>query len=503
MPRKLNHALSKYALLEELNRVKEDLERAIESVLGEPTVQLPAHLSKMTDEEPSESGASNLRPEQIPDSDTSKLDPVFKRQLDDLLSRLEANHIPMKVYEAVRSSERQGYEYSIGRTTQLDRAPVTYAKPGSSPHLYGLAVDFVIDMDNLPEHLRGKVDGPWDGLLPPKDSKSQSTYDLNKPEVANYWKMLGELATASGLVWGGSWNFKDWGHVELKDWRDYLKSKETRVAEQPSKLTPRASRHLRALRKDALQVSVEPYQSDVSEAMKQIESKNSNYFSYTDLSGKTIQVKRVVLEAGDPGHFGMVRSDQPDTIFLSLDKIRNAVGAEKDPQKIQAILIEVLSHEMGHFKDNLQGGEGPAEAEAHKITQQFAGPEDWAVSILCEAASDLEKVGLFTDAALVDDLLKQSYVPSIVNPQDLAQSILRLVYHFAQKVKADNQGHYIDSIRSRLMTLSLLELTNKKKNPGAGIGAMLSILKNLLGGQTPEAIQQTMQIVFNGLEQMK
>lgn len=125
------------------------------------------------------------------------------------------------------------------------------------------------------------------------------------------------------------------------------------------------------------------------------------------------------------------------------------------------------------------------------------------MSILCEAASDLEKVGLFTDAALVDDLLKQSYVPSIVNPQDLAQSILRLVYHFAQKVKADNQGHYIDSIRSRLMTLSLLELTNKKKNPGAGIGAMLSILKNLLGGQTPEAIQQTMQIVFNGLEQMK
>ena len=77
------------------------------------------------------------------DADLSKLHPVMRKKVEDLLDDLKKADVPMKVFEAFRPPERQAFLYAKGRTEPGGK--VTNAEPWESFHQYGLAVDMVID----------------------------------------------------------------------------------------------------------------------------------------------------------------------------------------------------------------------------------------------------------------------------------------------------------------------------------------------------------------------
>lgn len=100
------------------------------------------------------------------------------------------------VTETLRSFERSDQLYAQGRTAP--GSIVTNSKGGQSYHNYGLALDFVNQINGVPKYA---VDPNW--MI-----------------VVNVFK-------SHGFTWGGDFqNFKDTPHLELRpgniDWRDLL-----------------------------------------------------------------------------------------------------------------------------------------------------------------------------------------------------------------------------------------------------------------------------------------
>src|SRR5687767_3221027 len=87
--------------------------------------------------------SNNLR-----DTDLSHLHPRVRGAAQQVAQRLQDNNDPFEIFEAFRTPQRQAYLYAQGRTRPGDI--VTRAKPWSSYHQYGLAVDFVL-----------KIGGQW------------------------------------------------------------------------------------------------------------------------------------------------------------------------------------------------------------------------------------------------------------------------------------------------------------------------------------------------------
>lgn len=123
--------------------------------------------------------------------DTDLLYPPFLAKLQALLDEALSHKRAYWVIEGHRSYERSDELYAQGRSKP---GPiVTNAKAGQSAHNFGLAADLVLD---------GYMDRA--GLQP---DFRPSSYDL-----------LGELCPKHGLVWGGSWVFKDRPHVQMPGW---------------------------------------------------------------------------------------------------------------------------------------------------------------------------------------------------------------------------------------------------------------------------------------------
>lgn len=114
----------------------------------------------------------------------------FKQFIEDAEEGL---NITLRISQALRTMEEQQSLYDLGRTKS--GSIVTNAKPGSSYHNYGLAVDLVVMVD-------GKLD--WN-------------YDMGK---------LVTYAIKHGIAWGGNWKkFKDKPHFEKTfgiNWKDML-----------------------------------------------------------------------------------------------------------------------------------------------------------------------------------------------------------------------------------------------------------------------------------------
>jgi peptidoglycan L-alanyl-D-glutamate endopeptidase CwlK len=124
--------------------------------------------------------------------DTDLLYPPFLVKVQAVLDELLAAGVSYWVVEGFRTYDRSRELFAQGRT-----APgpiVTRAGPGMSAHNFGLAVDLVRD---------GYVDRA--GLQP---DYRPSSYDALGPVVAKH-----------GLVWGGTWQFKDLPHVQ---WPDFI-----------------------------------------------------------------------------------------------------------------------------------------------------------------------------------------------------------------------------------------------------------------------------------------
>jgi peptidoglycan L-alanyl-D-glutamate endopeptidase CwlK len=118
------------------------------------------------------------------DRDWSKLDPRFMQTVLQLFDQLKARGYNLVLLEGYRSPERQDMLANLG-------THVTNARGLQSRHQLGLAADIAFMKD-------GRL------VISERDPWAFAAYQA-----------LGEEAEALGLVWGGRWTFKDYGHVEM------------------------------------------------------------------------------------------------------------------------------------------------------------------------------------------------------------------------------------------------------------------------------------------------
>lgn len=117
------------------------------------------------------------------DRDWTKLKPDFARLALLAFARAEARGYPFALLEGYRSPERQD---------ALADAPVhvTNARAFQSKHQYGLALD----------------------AAPLKNGRL--VISERDPWAMEAYQVLGEEAERAGLIWGGRWKLKDFGHIE-------------------------------------------------------------------------------------------------------------------------------------------------------------------------------------------------------------------------------------------------------------------------------------------------
>ena len=114
-----------------------------------------------------------------------RLDPDLQQRVLAIYRVLAQEHgIRMVLVQGYRSPERQEELYREGK--------VTRAAAWQSCHQYGLALD----------------------SAPMRDGKLQ--WDMEDPWTRRAYFLYGELAQEAGLVWGGSWSWGDFGHVEVR-----------------------------------------------------------------------------------------------------------------------------------------------------------------------------------------------------------------------------------------------------------------------------------------------
>lgn len=120
------------------------------------------------------------------DRNWNRLDPVFMQRALLAFARVEARGYQMALLEGYRSPERQDSLASIGPN-------VTRARAYQSQHQYGLALDAAPVMN-------GRL------VISERDPWAMQAYQV-----------FGEEAEKAGLVWGGRWTFRDYGHIESSD----------------------------------------------------------------------------------------------------------------------------------------------------------------------------------------------------------------------------------------------------------------------------------------------
>lgn len=114
------------------------------------------------------------------------LDPDFRHRLLMVYKIMKDKHgYDMALLEGYRSPERQAKLAALGSS-------VTQAKANQSYHQHGLAADNAF-------YRSGKL------VISEKDSWAMEGY-----------RLYGETAESLGLVWGGRWSFRDYGHVEYR-----------------------------------------------------------------------------------------------------------------------------------------------------------------------------------------------------------------------------------------------------------------------------------------------
>lgn len=131
--------------------------------------------------------------------DKNLLYPPFALLLAEFELRLAEAGLPFRLFEGLRTWDKQDELYWQGRTKPGAR--VTNARGGDSWHNYGLAADYVLD--GQPE--KPGLQWSWETRA---DFDHSGTSD---------WRQMGELAESIGLEWGGRWRrFPDLPHVEKR-----------------------------------------------------------------------------------------------------------------------------------------------------------------------------------------------------------------------------------------------------------------------------------------------
>lgn len=124
--------------------------------------------------------------------DTKLIQPKFLASCEELIKACKARGVEYWAISGYRDPKEQEALYAIGRTTELTRKPVTNAKPYTSAHNYGLAIDFALDKDQTKAGL-------------------QPSWEIKDYEV------LAEEARKLGLMPGMDFKtFKEGPHVQVK-----------------------------------------------------------------------------------------------------------------------------------------------------------------------------------------------------------------------------------------------------------------------------------------------
>lgn len=113
------------------------------------------------------------------------LAPRFRLAVEFILADVRRAGWACRVYESLRTNERQEYLYGFGREYDDGRGPVTKVPTADRGwHYYGLAVDIVQDDAS-----------PW---VAPQ----------------GFWQAIGAAAERHGCAWGGRWPMVDLPHVQ-------------------------------------------------------------------------------------------------------------------------------------------------------------------------------------------------------------------------------------------------------------------------------------------------
>lgn len=125
-------------------------------------------------------------PTEVPrQSSLEHLAPQFRVAVVFILEEVRAAGWKVRVFESLRTNERQQYLYGFGREYDDGRGPVTKAPTADRGwHFFGLAVDIVEDDET-----------PW-----------------KAPQA--FWQALGAAAERHGCTWGGRWKALDLPHIQ-------------------------------------------------------------------------------------------------------------------------------------------------------------------------------------------------------------------------------------------------------------------------------------------------
>lgn len=128
------------------------------------------------------------------------LDPRMQQQAHTFIGRCAGAGIELLITCTLRSLDEQKQLYAQGRTDPGHI--VTNAKPGSSAHNYGLAMD----------------------VVPLINGKPLWTFDVKNPGPV--WGRVGELGQSAGLEWFGAPDspFVEGCHFQIHGWRDLIKA---------------------------------------------------------------------------------------------------------------------------------------------------------------------------------------------------------------------------------------------------------------------------------------
>lgn len=228
-------------------------------------------------------------------------------------------------------------------------------------------------------------------------------------------------------------------------------------------------------------VVIEPYEPLIAKAIELIQKKEPGYFQ---------GISKIVVEPTDTGHFGRVESDKPDIIFISIGRLRNALAATNEESQILEAAL-TLAHEMGHLKSQFQGGEAPAESEEARMAKVLTS------NLRLKYRAARYDLGLKSHPDIL--VIAQG---EYISPYEIANAILTIINYFANKVKPEKKREYINRILGKLQVIDPIDLSRKPKNPNAGIGASMSLIKNLLSGLPYPITLQALNIVYQGLSKI-
>lgn len=151
------------------------------------------------------------------DVDRSHLHPVFRAKLTDLDAALAAAGLPLQVFEAGRSPQRQQELFAQGRVSGCGTfgKHVTNAKPFQSFHQFGLAADYVFQV-NGQWTWDEPTPGAWERYTAICAQVGLRTLSFERPHVE--FPVSLQLLQIGKYPPGGDQTWIDWLDAQVESW---------------------------------------------------------------------------------------------------------------------------------------------------------------------------------------------------------------------------------------------------------------------------------------------